>query len=324
MKKMAILSSGGDAPGMNAAIRAAVRYGISEGMTVYGIRRGYAGLLENDFIKMDMRSVSDIIQRGGTILRTARSPEFMTKEGQELAAKFLKIREIDGLVVIGGDGSLRGVKELSHLGIPTIGIPGTIDNDLGYTDQTLGFDTACNTVLDAINKLRDTMSSLDRICIVEVMGRNCGDIALYSGLGGGAEIILVPEIPFSIDIVMAKLSEYASKGKFSSIIVMSEGAGKAEELRLQIKARSGAGVRATVLGHLQRGGSPSSRDRFLGTTWGVEAAKLIKNGVGNRILGIKNEKFFDIDITEGLKIKKKFNKSLHKMAEIVSNSTLDD
>ncbi len=322
MKKIAVLTSGGDAPGMNAAIRAAVRYGISMDMEVYGIERGYAGLIENIFLPMNMRSVSDIIQRGGTILRTARSPEFMTKEGQELAVKFLNKRGIEGLIVIGGDGSFRGAEALSKLGVPTIGIPGTIDNDLAYTQYTLGFDTACNTVLDAINKLRDTMSSHDRICIIEVMGRNCGDIALNAGIGGGAEIVLVPEVPMTYLEILDRLKADRSKGKYSSIIVIAEGAGKAEELREKIKDSLGASVRATVLGHLQRGGSPSCRDRYLGTCWGVNAVKLLKEGIGNRVVGIRDEKFIDMDIAKAVAMKKDFDYDLYDMANIVSNSVI--
>lgn len=323
MKKIAVLTSGGDAPGMNAAIRAVVRYGISEGMEVYGIERGYAGLIENVFLPMNMRSVSDIVQRGGTLLRTARSPEFTTEQGQELAVKFLRKRGIEGVIVIGGDGSLRGAEALSKRGIPTIGIPGTIDNDLAYTDFTLGFDTACNTVLDAINKLRDTMSSHDRICIIEVMGRNCGDIALHAGLGGGAEIILVPEVPTTYHEILDRLNEDRSKGKFNSIIVVAEGAGKAEELRTKIKESLNASVRATVLGHLQRGGSPSSRDRYLGTCWGVQAVKLLKNGIGNRVVGIRDNRFIDMEIDKAMHMKKEFDYELYEMANVVSNSALN-
>ncbi len=322
MKKIAVLTSGGDAPGMNAAIRAVVRYGISSGMEVYGIERGYVGLIENVFLPMTMRSVSDIIQRGGTILRTARSPEFMTDQGRELGVKFLHKRGIEGVIVIGGDGSFRGAEALSELGIPTIGIPGTIDNDLAYTDFTLGFDTACNTVLDAINKLRDTMSSHDRICIIEVMGRNCGDIALHAGLGGGAEIVLVPEVPTTYLEILDRLNEDRSKGKFSSIIVVAEGAGKAEDLREKIKASLGASVRATVLGHLQRGGSPSCRDRYLGTCWGVHAVKLLKDGIGNRVVGIRDNRFIDMDKAKAMTMKKEFNYELYDMANIVSNSAI--
>lgn len=320
MKKIAVLTSGGDAPGMNAAIRAVVRYGISMDMEVFGIERGYAGLIENVFLPMNMRSVSDIVQRGGTILRTARSAEFVTEQGQELAVKFLNKRGIEGLIVIGGDGSFRGAEALSKRGIPTIGIPGTIDNDLAYTQFTLGFDTACNTVLDAINKLRDTMSSHDRICIIEVMGRNCGDIALHAGIGGGAEIILVPEVPTTYMEILDRLNLDRSRGKFSSIIVVAEGAGKAEELRAKIKDSLGASVRATVLGHLQRGGSPSCRDRYLGTCWGVHAVKLLKDGIGDRVVGIRDNRFIDMDIDKAMKIKKEFNYELYDLANIVSDS----
>ncbi|MCL2675231.1 MAG: 6-phosphofructokinase [Firmicutes bacterium] len=322
-KNIAILTSGGDAPGMNAAIRAAVRYGIYEGLRVFGVKRGYAGLLDGDMEELSMRSVSDIVQRGGTILRTARCAEFMTKEGQERGAAFLRENGIDGLIVIGGDGTLMGAKALCECGIKAVGIPGTIDNDLAYTQYTLGFDTACNTVLDAINKLRDTMSSHDRICIVEVMGRNCGDIALMTGIGGGAEIILVPEIHVEFEQIMAELDNCRARGKYSSIIVLAEGAGyHTEELRARIAERMGGGVRATVLGHLQRGGSPSSRDRFLGTSWGVQAVRLLKNGMGGRICGIRKDCFFDMDIGEGLSMKKEFDFELYRMAEVVSNSTL--
>ena len=322
MKRIAVLTSGGDAPGMNAAIRAVVRYGISEDLEVFGIERGYAGLIDNVFIPMNMRTVSDIVQRGGTLLRTARSEEFMTAQGQEIAVKFLNKRGIDGVIVIGGDGSFRGAEALSKHGVPTIGIPGTIDNDLAYTDFTLGFDTACNTVLDAINKLRDTMSSHDRICIIEVMGRKCGDIALHAGIGGGAEIVLVPEVPTTYMEILERLNKDRNKGKFSSIIVIAEGVGKAEELRLKIKESLGASVRATVLGHLQRGGSPSARDRYLGTCWGVQAVKLLKEHKGNRVVGIKDNRFFDMEIDKAMKIKKQFDYELYDMANVVSNSAI--
>ena len=322
MKKIAVLTSGGDAPGMNAAIRAVVRYGISEGMEVYGIERGYAGLIENVFLPMNMRTVADIVQRGGTLLRTARSAEFMTNEGQELGVKFLHKRGIEGLIVIGGDGTFKGAEALSKRGIPTIGIPGTIDNDLAYTDYTLGFDTACNTVLDAINKLRDTMSSHDRICIIEVMCRNCGDIALHAGLGGGAEIILVPEVPTTYHEILSRLNDDRSKGKFSSIIVVAEGACKAQELKDKISASLGVPVRATVLGHLQRGGSPSARDRYLGTCWGVQAVKLLKEGKGNRVVGIRDNRFIDFEIDKAAKMKREFDYELYELANVVSNSAI--
>lgn len=318
MKKIAVLTSGGDAPGMNAAIRAVVRYGIFAGMDVMGIERGYAGLLEGKFLEMNMRSVSDIIQRGGTILRTARCVEMKTKEGQKQAVEQLKAHDIEGLIVIGGDGSFMGAKAISELGFPSIGIPGTIDNDLAYTDFTLGFDTACNTILDAINKIRDTMSSHDRVSIVEVMGRNCGDLALYAGLGGGAEVIIVPEHKMDIVRVCERLEASKQRGKHSGIVVLAEGAGKADDLAEKISSRTGLSIRSTVLGHLQRGGSPSMKDRFLGTSMGVNAVKLLEKGIGNRVVGIRNNKFYDEDIVTACSMKKKFDLDLYNMASVVA------
>lgn len=318
MKKIGVLTSGGDAPGMNAAIRAVVRYGIFAGMEVVGIERGYAGLLEGKFVPMTMRSVSDIIQRGGTILRTARCPEFKNKEGQDAGVAQLKKEGIEGLIVIGGDGSFMGAKAVSERGFPAIGIPGTIDNDLAYTDYTLGFDTACNTILDAINKIRDTMSSHERVSIVEVMGRHCGDLALYAGLGGGAEVIIVPEHKIDIDRIVERLRASKERGKLSGIVVLAEGAGKADDVAEQIKARSNLSIRTTVLGHLQRGGAPSMKDRYLGTCWGVHAVKLLEKGIGNRIVGIRNNQIYDMDIVEGYAMKKKFDLDLYNMAGIVA------
>jgi 6-phosphofructokinase 1 len=318
MKTIGVLTSGGDAPGMNAAIRAVVRYGIDLGMTVYGVKRGYQGLIEGDMEKMEMRSVSDIIQRGGTVLKTARCPEFETLDGQKAAIKQLKKRGIEGLIVIGGNGTFMGGKDLSELGFPTVGIPGTIDNDLAYTDYTLGFDTACNTVLNAINNLRDTMSSHERVVIVEVMGRNCGDIALYAGIGGGAEIIIVPEIPLNLDDICGTMLESKSRGKLSGIVVLAEGAGSAAKIADEIKRVGGFSVRTSVLGHIQRGGSPSNQDRFLGTNFGVSAVKLLSEGKGNRIVGIKDNKFYDVDIIKGLKMKKEFNMKLYDLAAVVA------
>ena len=270
MKKIGILTSGGDAPGMNAAIRAAVRYGIALDMEVVGIERGYTGLLEGRFVPMGLRSVSDIIQRGGTILRTARCPEFKTPEGQEQGMKNLREAGIEGLIVIGGDGSFMGAKVLSEKGFPTIGIPGTIDNDLAYTDYTLGFDTAANTILDAINKIRDTMSSHERISIVEVMGRHCGDLALYAGIGGGAEVIIVPEMKLSNDDIVNKLLEFRASGKRSGIVVLAEGAGHADELTKMLvdtrshSARRLAGQSGQIPRHVfrrARGSTPQKRHR---------------------------------------------------------------
>ncbi|KAI4453550.1 phosphofructokinase [Holotrichia oblita] len=322
MKKIAILTSGGDAPGMNAAIRAAVRYAIYVDMEVIGIARGYQGLLDEQMYNMDMRSVADIIQRGGTILRTARCPEFVTKEGQKKGVEILRKNDIDGVIVIGGDGSFMGAKALSELGIPTIGIPGTIDNDLAYTDYSIGFDTACNTILDAINKIRDTMTSHERFSIIEVMGRHCGDLALYTGVGGGAEIIIVPEHKLDIEKVCEKMRDSKKRGKMSGIILLAEGAGHAHSLAEEIKKHGEFSIRSSVLGHLQRGGSPSMKDRYLGTNMGVYAVKLLEQGIGNRIVGIRDNKFYDMDIVEGCAMKKEFNIDLYNLAGIVARNNM--
>ena len=317
MKRIAVLTSGGDAPGMNAAIRAVVRYGIGMGMEVMGVERGLQGLIDNLFKPMGMRDVSDIIHRGGTILKTARCPEFKTEEGQQKAIKNLRANGVEGLIVIGGDGSFMGAKAMTDRGFPSIGIPGTIDNDLAYTDYTLGFDTACNTILDAINKVRDTMSSHERVSIIEVMGRNCGDLALYTGLCGGAEVIIVPEHPLSVDQIIDILTGGKAHGKTSGIIVLAEGAGHADELKAQLSERTDFTVKSTRLGHVQRGGSPSCRDRYLGTCFGVRAVELLKQGIGNRIVGIKNNEFYDMDIVEGVAMKKQFDIDLYQKAMIV-------
>ena len=318
MKKIAVLTSGGDAPGMNAAIRAVVRYGIGVGMEVMGVERGLQGLLDNAFVPMNMRSVSDIIHRGGTILKTARCLEFKTEEGQQKAIKNLRKNGVEGLIVIGGDGSFMGAKAMTDHGFPSIGIPGTIDNDLAYTDFTLGFDTACNTILDAINKIRDTMSSHERVSIIEVMGRNCGDLALYTGMCGGAEVIIVPEHKLTIDEIVDTLGGGQMHGKTSGIIVLAEGAGHADDLKNELSKHTEMIIKTTRLGHIQRGGSPSCRDRFLGTCFGVHAVKLLEKGIGNRIVGIRDNKFYDMDIIEGCSMKKKFDIDLYNTAAIVS------
>jgi len=318
MKNIAVLTSGGDAPGMNAAIRAVVRYGIGQGMRVFGIERGYKGLVDGKFTEFTARSVSNILHRGGTILKTARCPEFKKVAVQKAAIESMRNNGIEGLIVIGGDGSFNGARDLSKLGFPAVGIPGTIDNDLAYTDYTLGFDTACNTVLEAINKLRDTMESHDRVVIVEVMGRHCGDIALFAGVGGGAEIILVPEVPTDVNAVCRKLSANKKRGKLSGIVVLAEGVGCAEEFATVIAEKTKMSVRSTVLGHMQRGGGPTMRDRILGTKMGVHAVRLLHQDKSSRIVGVKNEKIIDVDIVEGLKLKKSFNKDLYKMGAIMS------
>ena len=318
MKRIGLLTSGGDAPGMNAAIRSVVRSGLYFGMEVYGIERGYAGLIDNNLVKMEMRSVSNIVQCGGTKLRTARCLEMLTKEGQQKALATLEKNGIEGLVVIGGDGSFRGAKVLSEYGVPTIGIPGTIDNDLAYTDYTLGFDTAVNTCIDIINKLRDTMTSHERVCVVEVMGRHCGDIALYSGIASGAEIIVVPEIEFNMDEIVAKIRRSRSNGKHSNIVVIAEGVMSAAKFAEQLQAVTEYSVRPTCIGHVQRGGSPSMSDRMLAAQFGNKAVRLLNEGIGDRVVGIHDNHIIDMDIIEAVSMKKAFNYELYETLQMIS------
>ena len=318
MKRIGLLTSGGDAPGMNAAIRAVVRSGLYFGMEVMGIERGYAGLIHDTVIPMEMRSVSNIVQCGGTKLRTARCMEMLTVEGQKKALDTLEKHGIEGLVVIGGDGSFRGAKVLSEFGVPTIGIPGTIDNDLEYTDYTLGFDTAVNTCLDIINKLRDTMTSHERVSVVEVMGRHCGDIALYSGIASGAEIIVVPEITFNIDEIVSKINRSRANGKHSNIIVIAEGVMSADEFAKRLQAMTAYDVRPTCIGHVQRGGSPSMADRMLAAQFGNKAVHLLKDGIGNRVVGTRDNKIIDMDIIEAVSMKKTFNYDLYETLQMIS------
>lgn len=319
MKRIGLLTSGGDAPGMNAAIRAVVRTAIYYGMEVYGIERGYAGLIEDALSPMEMRSVSDIVQRGGTKLRTARCLEMLTEEGQKQAVATLKKHEIEGLVVIGGDGSFRGAKCLTeNYGIPTIGIPGTIDNDLEYTDYTLGFDTAVNTCLDIINKLRDTMTSHERISVVEVMGRHCGDIALYAGITSGAEIIVVPEVAYDLNDMVTRIDRSRANGKRSNIIVIAEGVMSADAFAQKLQEVTKYSVRATTIGHIQRGGSPSMADRMLAAQFGNKAIRLLRDGIGNRVVGIRKNEIIDMDIIEAVSMKKKFNYELYETLQMIS------
>ncbi len=319
MKRIGLLTSGGDAPGMNAAIRAVVRSGIYYGMEVFGIERGYAGLIEDNVIPMEMRSVSNIVQCGGTKLRTARCLEMHTAEGQKKAVATLEKYGIEGLVVIGGDGSFRGARVLSEqYGVPTIGIPGTIDNDLEYTDYTLGFDTAVNTCLDIINKLRDTMTSHERISVVEVMGRHCGDIALYSGIASGAEIIVVPEVAYDLEEIISKINSSRANGKHSNIIVIAEGVMGADEFSKKLQAKTALSVRPTCIGHVQRGGSPSMADRMLAAQFGNKAVRLLNEGIGNRVVGIRNNKIIDMDIIEAVSMQKTFNYELYETLQMIS------
>ena len=315
MKKIAILTSGGDAPGMNACIRAVVRSALNAGLEVYGVDRGYNGLVKNEIIKMDSHSVCDIIQRGGTILKTARCLEFKDPAVRKIAADNLKKIGVEGLVVIGGDGSFTGAKLLSdEQGINVVGIPGTIDNDLAYTDYTLGFDTAVNTVLWAINALRDTMTSNDRVSLVKVMGRRCGDIALYAGICGGAEYILVPEVPYDIQKIANEIKHNRENGKTANVIVLAEGAGNENEIKTIVSVISGTDVKVTTLGHIQRGGSPSMADRMLAAKFSVHAVNLLMEGKTNRVIGCHGQQTIDLDISEALAMKKDIDRDLYDMA----------
>ncbi|XEC93229.1 6-phosphofructokinase [Paenibacillus tarimensis] len=318
VKSIAVLTSGGDSQGMNAGVRAVVRSALFHGLKVYGVQRGYQGLINDDLREMDLRSVGDIIQRGGTILQTARCKEFLTPEGQQRGADVLRARGIDGLVVIGGDGSYQGANKLNKLGIKTMGLPGTIDNDIPFTDYTIGFDTAVSIVVDAINKLRDTMTSHERSSVVEVMGRHCGDIALYAGLASGAETILVPEVPFELGQVAKRMQENFQHGKRHSIILVAEGAGSGEEVAKEITERTGLEPRVTVLGHIQRGGTPTHNDRILASRLGDYAVRKLIDGESGKACGIVNGKYVLTDIDRVVHTKKPFDMELYELASRLS------
>ncbi|MBQ0078488.1 MAG: 6-phosphofructokinase [Eubacterium sp.] len=319
MKRIGVLTSGGDAPGMNAAIRAVVRQALSMGMEVYGIKRGYEGLLEGDIHKMDWRSVGDILQRGGTILRTARSERFKTEEGVNHAVDILKTFEIEGLIVIGGDGSLKGALELSKRGITVMGLPGTIDNDLGYTDYTIGFDTTLNTILDLISKIRDTSSSHDRTSIIEIMGRRCGDLALYAGLAGGADSILVPEVEPDVNAVCRHVLQGHEEGKLHNIILKAEGVDiPTQELADIIQSITGKEARVVIPGHIQRGGTPTGNDRILAAMTGAKAVKLLYDDEPSKAIGICEGEIVAIDLEEALQLKRDFNMDMYNLVNTLS------
>jgi len=305
VKTIGVLTSGGDAPGMNAAIRAVVRTGISYGLKVKGIKRGYAGLLEEDIIDMDNLSVSDIIQTGGTILYTARCLEFKELECQKKAAEICRKHGIDGIVVIGGDGSFMGASKLSEQGINTIGVPGTIDLDIACTEYTIGFDTAINTAMEAMDKLRDTSESHERCSIVEVMGRTAGHIALWTGIASGAEYILTTEkYHGDIQRIISKIQDRRRIGKKNHIIVNAEGIGNSNEMAKIIEQATGIETRATILGHIQRGGNPTCKDRVFASAMGTKAVELLCEGMSNRVVGYRAGKFVDYDIQEALAMSK--------------------
>lgn len=318
-KTIAVLTSGGDAPGMNAAVRAVARTALTSGMRVLGVRRGYNGLLNGDVIDMNLRSVSDIIHHGGTMLYTARSPEFNSMEGVQKAADMCRKMGIDGVVVIGGDGSFRGARDLTNAGINCIGVPGTIDNDIACSEYTIGYDTAMNTAMEMVDRLRDTTESHDRCSVVEVMGRRCGDLALNTGIAVGATSILVPEVPFDFEKdVIARMQFTQKTGKKHFIIIVAEGVGGVSEISKRIQESTGIESRATILGHVQRGGSPTLRDRVVASEMGFRAVRLLQQGLGNRVVAMTDGKIVDYDITEALSMKRIFNKELYDIALQIS------
>ncbi|PCK20501.1 6-phosphofructokinase [Bacillus pumilus] len=318
MKRIGVLTSGGDSPGMNAAVRAVVRKAIYHNVEVYGIYNGYSGLINGKIEKLEIGSVGDIIHRGGTKLYTARCPEFKTVEGREKGIENLKKFGIEGLVVIGGDGSFMGAKKLTELGFPCVGVPGTIDNDIPGTDFTIGFDTALNTVIDAIDKIRDTATSHERTYVVEVMGRHAGDIALWSGLAGGAESILIPEADYDMDEIIARLRRGHERGKKHSIIIVAEGVGSGVEFGKRIEEETSLETRVSVLGHIQRGGSPSAFDRVLASRLGAYAVELLLEGRGGRCVGIQSNELVHHDILEILDKKHTVDQNMYRLSQELS------
>ena len=319
MKTIGVLTSGGDAPGMNAAVRAVVRTGCENGFRVMGIRRGYNGLMQGDMFEMNLRSVSNIINRGGTVLYSARSPEFKTEEGLQKALKVAKDVNMEGIVVIGGDGSFRGARDLSLRGVNCVGIPGTIDNDIACSDYTIGYDTAMNTVLEMVDRLRDTSESHDRCSVVEVMGRRAGYIALNAGIACGATSILIPEVEYDFQRdVIDRMKRTKKTGKKHFIIIVAEGLGGVEEMAKRIERETGVEARATILGHVQRGGHPTVRDRVTASLMGYKAVELLKEGIGNRVLAISKDEIVNYDIFEALNMKKSLNIEDYKIAHEIS------
>ena len=318
VKTIGVLTSGGDAPGMNAAIRSVVRVALARGLKVKGIRRGYQGLLNEDIFDMQSHDVSDIIQRGGTILGTARCLEFKTPEGQQKGAEICRKHGIDGMVVIGGDGSYRGAQALSRLGINTIGLPGTIDLDISCTDYTIGFDTAVNTAMQAIDKVKDTSSSHERCSIIEVMGRNAGYIALWCGVANGAEDILLPEkYDFDEQKIINNIILSRKKGKSHHLIINAEGIGHSASMARRIEAATGIETRATILGYMQRGGSPTAKDRYYASIMGARAVDILIAGRTNRVVGYRGGQFMDVDIEEGLAMTKSIDEYEYEVSRLL-------
>ncbi len=319
MKRIGVLTSGGDAPGMNAAVRSVVRTACENDMEVVGIRRGYTGLINGDMVEMNIRSVSDIIHRGGTILYSARCLEFKEEAGLQKAIQSCKENAIDGIVVIGGDGSFRGARDLSLRGVPCIGIPGTIDNDIACSDYTIGYDTCLNTIMEMVDRVRDTTESHDRCSVVEVMGRRAGYLALNAGIAVGATSILVPEFDYDIERdVIERMRRTQKTGKRHFIIMVAEGIGGVEELARRIEKETMVESRAVILGHVQRGGAPTCKDRVVASQMGNRAVKLLQQGIGNRVVGMRNEEIFDMDIYEALSMTKTLDKELFDISYEIS------
>ncbi len=320
IKRIGVLTSGGDAPGMNAAIRAVVRSGIYHGFEVFGIKKGYEGLLSGDMYEMNLRSVSDIMSRGGTILQTARCKEFNTPEGVERGARMTEVFKLDGLVVIGGDGSFRGARDLSRVvGIPVVGIPATIDNDIGCTDYTIGFDTACNTVKDAIDKIKDTAYSHERCSVVEVMGRGAGYIALHCAIADGAEACILPEKSFDINTdIIQPLIGCRNRGKHHYVVIIAEGVGGTMDIANEIKQITGISTTTTILGHLQRGGSPTVKDRVMASLFACKATEVLKNGGGNCVIASKGDEVIAIEIEKALEMKKNIDEHMITTSKMLS------
>ena len=319
VKRIGVLTSGGDAPGMNAAVRAVVRTAISQGVECVGIRRGWNGLINSDFTHMSATSVSHIINKGGTILYTARSEEFREPSGRAKALSTCKLLGLDGIVAIGGDGTFRGAQELSKCGVSVVGIPGTIDNDIVCTEYTIGFDTAANTAVECIDKLRDTMQSHERCAVVEVMGRHAGYLALYVGVAVGATAVLVPEHPYDFRSQVAEKIRHARlNGKTNFMIVVAEGAASAVEVGRQIQEELALDPRVTILGHIQRGGSPTAKDRVMATRMGYEAVRILAEGKTNRVICTKDDQIIDLDIDEGLAMKKTLNSEEFKVMTVMT------
>ena len=318
IKTIGVLTSGGDAPGMNAAVRAVVRAALKKGMNVYGVKRGYCGLIEDDVEPLNELSVAGIIQRGGTMLYTARSAEFRTEDGVLLAKENCEKHGLEGLVVIGGDGSFRGAADLSAHGIACVGLPGTIDNDIACTEYTIGYDTAMNTAMELMDKLSDTSQSHYRCSVVEVMGRGAGYIAVNTGVASGALEIITKEMPYDLDKIAKKMLEFKARGKQNFIIVVAENIGHADEIAKLLQEKTGIESRSTILGHVQRGGSPTVRDRVVATEMGYYAVELLEQGIGNRVVGMQGGKIVDFDIQEALAMSKPYDEKLHHIAEDVA------